>query len=284
LPLNPAGKDQDPVTQDNPARSSSINSTVATAAGMYDYYLGGKDNFAADRRAANEVLAAAPEVLLLARENRRFLERAVRFLAREAGVRQFLDIGTGLPNQGNVHEIAQAETPDSRVVYVDNDPKVLAHSRALKITAARSTSVITADLRDPVSILSHPETRALIDFDQPMALLLVAVLHFIDDEADPFGIVTKLCDAMAPDSYLVISHVTGDTRPDHAKGAASVYQKTKNPATLRTRAQIERFFDGLDLVDPGLTFVADWRPDTKSDIAPEEAWALVGIGRKATAA
>ncbi|GLZ09629.1 hypothetical protein Acsp03_70950 [Actinomadura sp. NBRC 104412] len=268
------------MTQDSPARPSRINSTVATAAGMYDYYLGGKDNFAADRRAANEVLASAPEVLLLARENRRFLQRAVRFLTRDAGIEQFLDIGTGLPSQGNVHEIAQAEIAHARVVYVDNDPKVLAHSRALKITAARTTSVITADLRDPASILGHPETRALIDFDQPMAVLLVAVLHFIDDDADPYGIVAELCDAMAPGSYLAISHVTGDTRADHAKGAASVYKKTKHPATLRTSVQIERFFQDLDLVDPGLTYVADWRPDSETDIMPEEAWVLAGVGRK----
>jgi SAM-dependent methyltransferase len=271
------------VTQDTPTRSSGIDPTVATAAGMYDYYLGGKDNFAADRRAANAVLAAAPEVLLLARENRRFLQRAVRFLAREAGIRQFLDIGTGLPRQGNVHEIAQAEAPDARVVYVDNDPKVLAHSRALKITEAGNTSVITADLREPDTILGHAETQALIDFDRPMALLLVAVLHFIDDKAGPHRIVKGLINALAPGSYVVISHVTGDARPNHAQGAADIYKKTKNPATLRTRAQIERLFEGLDLVEPGLTFVADWRPDSDSDIAPEEAWALAGVGRKPSA-
>jgi SAM-dependent methyltransferase len=270
------------VSTDSPVQSGGIDPSVPTAAGMYDYYLGGKDNFAADRRAANKVIAAAPEVILMARENRGFMQRAVRFLARDAGIRQFLDIGTGLPTQGNVHQIAQAEAPDARVVYVDNDPKVLAHSRALKTTEAKTTSVITADLRDPLGILNHPDTRAQIDFDQPMAILLVAVLHFLADEADPYGIVAHLCDAMAPGSYLVISHVTADTRPDHAIGAAEVYKKTKNPATLRTRSQIERFFDGTHLIDPGMVFVPEWRPDTETDLTPEEVWVLGGIGRKPT--
>lgn len=268
------------MTEDAQPGRSVIDPTVATAAGMYDFYLGGKDNFAADRRAANRVLQAAPEVLLLARENRRFLQRSVRFLTRDAGVRQFLDIGTGLPTQGNVHQIAQEEASDVRVVYVDNDPKVLAHSRALKITDTKNTRVITADLRDPHAILDHPGTRALIDFDQPMAILLVAVLHFVDDDADPYGIVARLCDAMAPNSYLVISHVTDDTHPDHAAGLEKAYEDTRNPVTSRTRSQVERFFRGLDLVEPGLVFVPEWRPDANSDVDPEEVWVLGAVGRK----
>ncbi len=271
------------VKMDRLVQPSGIDPTIATAAGMYDYFLGGKDNFAADRRAANEVIAAAPEVILMARENRKFLQRAVRFLVREVGIRQFLDIGTGLPTQGNVHEIAQAEAPDARVVYVDNDPKVLAHSRALKATEAMTTSVITADLREPATILGHRDTRALIDFDQPMAILLVAVLHFVGDEADPYGIVAQLRDAMAPGSYLIISHVTGDTQPHHARNAASVYRKTRNPATLRTRSEIERFFEGFELVEPGLVFVPEWRPEDISDISPKEVWVVGGVGRKAAA-
>jgi SAM-dependent methyltransferase len=270
------------MTTGSPVQSGSIDPSIPTAAGMYDYYLGGKDNSAADRRAANKVLAAAPEVILMARENRGFIQRAVRFLARDAGIRQFLDIGSGLPTQGNVHEIAQAEAPDARVVYVDNDPKVLAHSRALKTTEAETTSVITADLRDPDVILNHPDTRAQIDFDQPMAILLVAVLHFIDDQADPYAIVAHLRDAMAPGSYLVINHATADPRPDNAGGAAEVYKNTKYPSTHRTRKQIERFFDGVHLIDPGLVIVSDWRPDTETDISPEEVWILGGVGRKPT--
>ncbi|MEU4776507.1 SAM-dependent methyltransferase [Micromonospora sp. NPDC023633] len=270
------------MTTDRSVQSGSFDPSIPTAAGMYDYYLGGKDNSAADRRAANKVLAAAPEVILMARENRGFIQRAVRFLARDAGIRQFLDIGSGLPTQGNVHEIAQAEAPDARVVYVDNDPKVLAHSRALKTTEAETTSVITADLRDPDVILNHPDTRAQIDFDQPMAILLVAVLHFIDDQADPYAIVAHLRDAMAPGSYLVINHATADPRPDNAGGAAEVYKNTKYPSTHRTRKQIERFFDGVHLIDPGLVIVSDWRPDTETDISPEEVWILGGVGRKPT--
>ncbi|MFI6229478.1 SAM-dependent methyltransferase [Micromonospora echinospora] len=270
------------MTTDRSGPSDGIDTSVPTAAGMYDYYLGGRDNFAADRRAANKVLAAAPEVILMARENRGFIQRAVRFLAREAGIRQFLDIGSGLPTQGNVHEIAQAEAPDARVVYVDNDPKVLARSRLLKTTEAKTTSVITADLRDPDAILNHPETRALIDFDQPMAILLVAVLHFIDDETDPYAIVARLRDAMAPGSYLVVNHATADPRPDNAGGAKEVYKNTRYPATHRSREQIERFFDGVRLLDPGLVFVPAWRPDTETDITPEEVWILGGVGRKPT--
>lgn len=270
------------MTQESPVRPRGVDPTEATAAGMYDYYLGGKDNFAADRQAANKVIAAAPEVILIARENRRFMQRAVRFLARDANIRQFLDIGTGLPTQGNVHEIAQAEAPDSRVVYVDNDPKVLAHSRALKATEAKTTSVITADLRDPDGVLNHPDTQAQLDFEHPMAILLVAVLHFIDDKADPYRIVAHFRDAMAPGSYLVITHVTADTRPDNAAGAAEVYKKTRHPATLRTRSEIEHLFDGTDLIDPGMVFVPEWRPDTETDVTPEEVWALGGIGRKIT--
>ncbi|OLT31838.1 hypothetical protein BJF79_08570 [Actinomadura sp. CNU-125] len=269
------------MTAQSPHRpSSGIDPTVATAAGMYDYYLGGRDNFASDRRAAHKVIAEAPEVLLLARENRRFLQRAVRFLAREAGIQQFLDIGTGLPTQGNVHEIAQDETSGARVVYVDSDPRVLAHSRALKASEAGTTSVITADLRDPDSILDHPDTHALIDFEQPMAVLLVAVLHFVGDDSDPYDIVDRLCAAMAPGSYLVISHVTADSRPEHAHGLKDVYRATKNPVTHRTFSEVDRFFQGLEYVAPGLVFVPSWRPDGASDVAPEEVWVLGGVGRK----
>lgn len=271
------------MTEKSPMESHGIDPDAATAAGMYDYYLGGKDNFVGDRRAANKVIQAAPEVLLLARENRAFLQRTVRFLTRDAGIRQFLDIGTGLPTQGNVHEIAQEEAPDARVIYVDNDPKVLAHSRALKSTEAKTTSVITADLRDPDAILRHPDTRALIDFDQPMAILLVAVLHFIDEATDPYRIVARLRDAMASGSYLVVTHITADTRPEQAGGLRKVYQSTKSPVTNRTRDQIEGFFHGLELVDPGLVYVPEWRPDTESDVDPQEVWVLGGVGQKPTA-
>ena len=176
---------------------------------MYDFWLGGHDNFAVDRAAALTVSEAAPEMKLMAVENRKFLRRAVRYLAAEAGIAQFLDIGTGLPTQGNVHQVAQQVNPDARVVYVDNDPMVLAHSRALK--TGGNTAVIEADLRNPVSILDHPRTRALIDFSQPLAVLLVAVLHFIGGSDDPYAIVGSIRDALPPGSYLVISHATAES-------------------------------------------------------------------------
>src|SRR6266498_1582061 len=184
--------------------TAEINTDVAHPARMYDYYLGGKDNFPADREAADQALAASPAVRDMARQNRAFLQRVVRFLARDAGIRQFIDIGAGLPTQGNVHEIAQAITPDARVVYVDNDPIVVVHSDAL--LAGHNTTAIKADLREPNVILEHPEVREVIDLDQPVAVLLVAVLHFLQDADDPVGVVARLRDAMAAGSYLAISH------------------------------------------------------------------------------
>ena len=216
---------------------------------MYDYWLGGHDNFAADRAAALKVSEAAPEAQLMAVENRRFLRRAVRYLAADAGITQFLDIGTGLPTQGNVHQVAQDINPDARVVYVDNDPMVLAHSRALK--TGGNTVVIEADLREPQAILDHPGTRTLIDFSRPLAVLLVAVLHFISDNDGPSAIVAAIRDALPPGSYLVLSHVTGDIRSESAANAAVHYKKVASGATLRGRDEILRFFAGLELVEPG---------------------------------
>ncbi len=201
-----------------------IDTTVPTPARMYDFWLGGHDNFAVDRAAALAVSEAAPEIRLMALENRKFLRRAVRYLAAEAGIAQFLDIGTGLPTQGNVHQVAQQVNPDARVVYADNDPMVLAHSRALK--TGGNTAVIEADLRDPASILDHPRTRELIDFSQPLAVLLVAVLHFIGGDDDPYAIVGSICDTLPPGSYLVISHATGGIlRGDSADKVEEQYRK-----------------------------------------------------------
>ena len=200
-----------------------IDTTVPSTARMYDYWLGGHDNFAADRAAALKVSEAAPEAQLMAVENRKFLRRAVRYLAAEAGITQFLDIGTGLPTQGNVHQVAQDINPAARVVYVDNDPMVLAHSRALK--TGGNTVVIEADLRDPRAILDHPGTRKLIDFGQPLAVLLVAVLHFISDDDDPSATVAAIRDALQPGSYLVLSHVTGDIRRESAAKRSRALQE-----------------------------------------------------------
>ncbi len=265
------------VVTNGTTRPFGIDTSVPTTARMYDYWLGGTDNFTADRVAAMAVSEVAPEARLIAVENRKFLRRAVRYLTAEAGVTQFLDIGTGLPTQGNVHQVAQAISPDARVVYVDNDPMVLAHSRALK--TGGNTVVIEADLREPQAILDHADTRRLIDFSRPLAVLLVAVLHFISDDYDPPAIVATLRHAVPPGSYLVISHVTGDIRPETATRAAVHYKRVTPGATLRNRDEILRFFTGLDLIDPGLVQVPYWRPDDE----PSEAgkvWILGGVGRK----
>ena len=254
-----------------------IDTTVPTTARMYDFWLGGHDNFAADRRAALAVSEAAPEAPLMARENRKFLRRAVRYLAAEAGVSQFLDIGTGLPTQGNVHQVAQAVNPDARVVYVDNDPMVLAHSRALK--TGGNTVVIEADLRQPQVILDHPGTHALIDFTLPLAVLLVAVLHFVGDDDQPHATVSAIRGALPAGSYLVLSHVTGDLRPEVAVKSEIEYKKVAPGATLRTHEEILRFFTGLELVEPGLVQVPYWRPEEPEPADADKAWVLGAVGR-----
>jgi hypothetical protein len=257
-----------------------IDPTVPSTARMYDFWLGGKDNFAVDRTAALEVSAAAPEIKMMAVENRKFLRRAVRYLAAEAGIARFLDIGTGLPTQGNVHQVAQQVNPDARVVYVDNDPMVLAHSRALKTSG--NTAVIEADLRDPASILNHPRTRELIDFRQPLAVLLVAVMHFIGDGDDAYAITGSLREAMAPGSHLVVSHATGGILSgDSAEKVADHYRKTVAPgSTLRDRDQVLRFFTGFELVEPGLVQVPYWRPDEPESPDAGKVWVLGAVGRK----
>jgi hypothetical protein len=247
---------------------------------MYDFWLGGKDHFAVDRAAALQVSEAAPELRMMALENRKFLRRAVRYLAAEAGIVQFLDIGTGLPTQGNVHQVAQQVNPGARVVYADDDPIVLAHSRALK--AGGNTAVIDADLRDPAAIVSHPRALELIDFRQPVAVLLVAVLHFIGPGDDPYGIVGLLREAMAPGSYLVVSHaLKGILRGALASKVEEQYRKNVAPgSTLRDRDEILRFFTGLDLVEPGLVRVPDWRPDEPESPDAGKVWVLGAVGSK----
>jgi SAM-dependent methyltransferase len=256
-----------------------IDITVPTTARMYDFWLGGHDNFSADRAAALAVSEVAPETPLVAVENRKFLRRAVRYLAAEAGIAQFLDIGTGLPTQGNVHQVAQAVNPGARVVYVDNDPMVLAHSRALK--TGGNTAVIEADLREPGAILNHPSTRTLMDFSQPLAVLLVAVLHFISDSDDPYAIVAAICDALPPGSYLVLSHATGGIRGGSAAKVAEHYRKNvASGTTLRSRDEILRLLAGLEFVEPGLVQVPYWRPDEAEPADVGKVWFLGAVGRK----
>lgn len=257
-----------------------VDLTRASAARMYDYFLGGSHNFAVDRSMANQLKAAVPDVERTMRANRTFLRRAVRFLL-DAGVRQFLDLGSGIPTVGNVHEIAAEAAPPARVAYVDIDPVAVAHSRAL-LGGVPNAGVVQADLRDPRAILSHPDVNKLLDLDEPVAVMLVAVLHFLPDSDDPAGIVATLRDALAPGSYVTISHGCGDSRPDDGVEVARLYQRTANPVTPRSRGRIHAMFDGFDLVDPGLVWATQWHPESPEDVgdAPERISVLVGVGRK----
>jgi S-adenosyl methyltransferase len=262
--------------------ASAIDTSKPHPARMYDAYLGGKDNYPVDREAVRKIMRVFPEVRPIALANRAFLQRAVRFLAGEAGIRQFLDIGTGIPSAGNVHEVAGQVAPDTRVVYVDNDPIVHVHANAL-LTGSGTTSVVLADLRDPGVILAHPKVRGLIDFAQPVALLLVAILHFITDEENPAGIVAALRDALPAGSYLALSHGTLDFHPSGgADMAAAGYKNATAPLVLRTREHVSAFFDGFDLLEPGLVQAPLWRPDGRQprpkDLAKIGIYA--GIGRR----
>jgi hypothetical protein len=254
-----------------------IDVSIAHPARMYDYYLGGKTHFSADREAAEKVLAVLPEGRAMALANRAFLGRAVRFLAGQ-GISQFFDIGTGIPSPGNTREVVREINQDARVVYVDNDPIVIAHARAL-LTDGGPVSVVPGDLRDPEGLLGSAEVRDVLDFSRPMAILLVAVLHFIRDHEEPERLVAKLKDAMPPGSYLVISHGTQDFSPERAMAAVRGYDEATAPFVLRSKEQIMRLFDGLEMVEPGLVQLPYWRPD---GIArdPEKIWLYAGVGRK----
>jgi SAM-dependent methyltransferase len=257
-----------------------IDTGEANSARVYDWWLGGEHNFRADQDAARAMIAIEPNARGIARANRAFLGRAVRFLAEEAGIRQFLDIGSGIPTENNVHQVAQGTAPGARVVYADVDDIAVAHSRLI-LDDNPDATVIQADLRDPASILSDPETQLLLDFTKPIALLLVAVLHFLPDTDNPQQIVTTLRDALPPGSYLVISHACRDAMP--AAGAVeTVYQsRVASRGRARTREEITRFFDGFTLIDPGLAWITQWRPDRPQDVPehPEDFWFLSGIGR-----
>jgi hypothetical protein len=239
-----------------------FDTTVAHSARRYNYWLDGKDNFAADRESGDVIAAAFPSIRMAVRENRAFLKRTIEYLAREAGIRQFIDIGTGLPTADNTHEVAQAVAPDSRIVYVDNDPIVLTHARALLTSSATgATAYIDADIRDPGGILTNPELHHTLDLDQPVGLVLLAILHFVDDSEDPHGIVAHLVEAMASGSYLVMSHATYDPMPaaivTRLKAAIASSGEKGGP---RDRDQFGCFFTGLELVEPGIVAIGDWRP------------------------
>ncbi|WP_433379142.1 SAM-dependent methyltransferase [Actinoplanes sp. CA-142083] len=244
---------------------------------VYDYLLGGKDNFAADREAAQKGLQANPDSRIPPRENRLFLRRAVRFLA-EQGIDQFLDIGTGIPSPPNVHHVAQGINPAARIVYVDNDPIVLAHARALLTSDPQGrTDYIDADLRDVDSILGSPVLRDTLDLNRPVGLLLIAILHFIGDDDDPRAIVERLLAALPSGSYLAMSHLTGDFRPEAWGKIAEVYRKQGVTMQVRPRPEIERFFDGLELVDPGVRILPSWRPDLGEPTDPQPSEAQVSV-------
>ena len=259
-----------------------IDTTQANIARVYDYWLGGSHNFRADQDVARAMIAVDPNIRAMMRANRAFLGRAVRYLVREAGIRQFLDIGSGIHTEQNVHEVAQAAASGVRVVYVDNDEVAVAHSR-LMLEDNPDATVIQADLREPAKILADPETQLLIDFAQPVALLLLAVLHFVPDEADPAQIMATLRDAVSPGSYLVICHACRDVRPDTADNATTVYtSRVAAQLRVRTRDEIAALFDGFTLVEPGLVWIPEWRPDSPADVPenPEQFWALVGVARR----
>jgi S-adenosyl methyltransferase len=253
---------------------------------MYDYLLGGKDHFEADRQAIAGLLKAVPSARTGARENRAFLGRAVRYLVAEAGIRQFLDIGSGLPTASNVHEVAQSVAPETRVVYVDNDPIVGAHGRALLTSGPQGrTTYIEADLRDPAAILRHPAVRATLDFGQPVALMLVAVLHFFPDAADPAGIVETLLGALPSGSYLVASQTTADFNdPVQAADGVQAVQRAGVPFQTRTAEEFARLgFCHLELVPPGVVVVSEWRPEPAEEgprPLPSEVAYYGAVGKK----
>jgi hypothetical protein len=258
----------------------AFDTSVASQARMYDYLLGGKDNYAADREAVEQALKIWPEMPFTARANRAFLGRAVRYCAREAGVRQFLDIGTGIPTAGNTHQVAQAIAPGSRVVYVDYDPVVLAHARALLTSNAEgATDYIDADLRDTGVIVSR--AGQLLDFTQPVAVTLIAILNALPDSDDPHGIVATIMDAVPSGSYLALTHLASDLLTQEAQdGLEDVSgERMRMRFTCRDREQVARFFDGTELVEPGLVQVEEWRPDAAASGAGRSSlWC--GVGRK----
>jgi len=260
-----------------------IDTSTPNVARIYDYLLGGKDNFAADRAAAQQLITATPDIAGIVRDNRAFIGRAVRYLVEQAGIRQFLDLGGGLPTQLNVHEMARRGAPDARVVYVDNDPVVWMHGQAL-LARGDGVAMVCADLREPAGILQHPEVVQLLDLTQPVAVVCASVLHFVPDEDDPHRAIAEYRDHMAPGSYLVISHGASATEEEDPTGVVdsftSVYRQASAQLHVRSRPEIRRFFDGFDLVDPGVVWMNEWRPDPGIHSSGQVTSLRAGVGRK----
>ena len=257
------------------AEAPTFDTSVAHIARVYNYWLGGKDNYAADRAAGDRTIAEFPGIVVSARANRAFLRRAVRFLVTEAGVQQFLDIGTGIPTSDNTHEDAQSLAPRSRVVYVDNDPVVLAHARALLTsTPEGTTDYLDADLREPGPILDR--AAQTLDFSRPVAIMLLAVLQLLSDDDEPYRVVARLLAAVPSGSFLVLSHPTSDVQQDRVTAmVARLNDLVAEKVTTRDRDQVERFFTGLEPVEPGLVNVSEWRPDDAPAEGPAALWVCV---------
>ncbi|MEU8590825.1 SAM-dependent methyltransferase [Streptomyces sp. NPDC048664] len=255
----------------------SIDISVPSVSRMYDFYLGGSHNFEVDRRTARKAMEYMPGLPKIMQANRAFMRRAVRFAAGE-GVTQFLDIGSGIPTFGNVHEVAQQARPGARVVYVDNDPVAVAHSQAV-LQGNPDADIAAADLRRPQQILTSPQVEGLIDLKRPVALLLVAILHFVEDTDDPYSAVAELSAALAPGSLLVLTHASYEGIPlpqERAEGAVDVYRNIRNPLIMRSRDEVARFFEGYDMVEPGLVPMPEWRPDTAPE--DEDPYSFAGFG------
>jgi hypothetical protein len=267
----------DPDTESAPA---GINTSLPHSARMYDYWLGGKDNFAVDRAMAEALIAAIPTLRTMAAENRRFVHRVARHLV-ESGIRQFLDIGTGIPTRPNLHEVAQGIAPESRVVYVDNDPIVLVHARALMVSTEQGRSeYIHADMREPEKILTDPALTDTLDLSQPVALSLIAILMLLSDDDEPWDKVRTLMDALPSGSYVAITHPTQDFNPEAMAAAVAAAQQGQMTLVPRTRADVERFFDGWELIEPGVVPVMAWRPEGGPPADPAAAYYWAGVARK----
>jgi SAM-dependent methyltransferase len=264
------------MTEQSPV-PGGIDTTTPNVARIYDYLLGGKDNFAADREAAWRLTQAIPDVAAIARDNRSFLGRVVRYLATNAGIRQFLDLGSGLPTQANVHELALGVAAGVHVVYVDNDPMVISHGRAL-LTTADQAAMVPGDLRDPAGILEHPDVTRLVDLSQPVAVLCTSTLHFIEE---PHNFIAAYRDRLVPGSYLAISHGTREDGPEAERDAAEgIYRQASAQLHLRSLPEVLRFFDGFELVEPGLAWMAEWRPEPGTAPTGRQHSMRGGVGRK----